>query len=161
MASERGAGVILPRFTSCCHMQTLMHTSAAPRPPPFTTILKPSLTCMQPVCSTCSTNTLLGEEVGLKNKITLTKIYIFRPNFLTSKVHTHALSRQCMPWYTHKHPSASICGLEEWSQCAARQPADEGRAGTLQGHVCLCVCVSVCACVRTRGAQGLEMWAAV
>lgn len=45
----------------------------------------------------------------------------------------------------------SIRGLEEWSQCAARQPADKGRAGVLQGHVCVRVCV--------LGVwMGLEMW---
>ena len=42
--------------------------------------------------------------------------------------------------HTQTHQPLSIRGLEEWSQCAARQPADKGRAGVLQGHVCVCVC---------------------
>ena len=48
--------------------------------------------------------------------------------------------------HTQTHQPLSIRGLEEWSQCAARQPADKGRAGVLQGHVCVRVCVCVCVC---------------
>lgn len=53
--------------------------------------------------------------------------------------------------HTQKNQPLSVHGLEEWRQCAVRQPADKGRARVLHGHVCVRVCV------YWRGAEGLEL----
>lgn len=79
-AREGSRGNSAPIHLVLSHANTHAHVSAAPPLPPPPK--KPSLTCMQPVCSTCSASTLIGKEVGLKNKKTLTKIN-FQSNFET------------------------------------------------------------------------------